>query len=80
MSEPVTTRREQFLRKVGPHLQAGETRTVDVPARPGVWAHREFLATTVCEREVATTLVTRRADLVRCPGCKAAIGQGQTDG
>jgi hypothetical protein len=69
----IRARRERLLRAVGPHLQVGETRTVDVPAQPGVGAHRDFLATTACEREVSTTLVTRIPARVRCPDCNTAL-------
>jgi len=66
-------RRENFARRVGPHMQVGEIRTELVPARPGVGAHKSFTVGTACKREVQTTLSTRRADKVRCPDCLVAI-------
>lgn len=56
-----------------PHMQVGETRTVDAPAQRGIIAHKDYLATTACGEEKPTVLVTRRADLVRCPDCKTAM-------
>jgi hypothetical protein len=71
-------RRRRFASKVGPHMQASDVRVVDVPARPGVGAHRSFLVTTACGREdVQTTLVTRDPSRVRCPDCLDAIGDSQ---
>jgi hypothetical protein len=55
-----------------PHKQVSDVRTVDVPAQPGVIAHRDYLVTTACRREMPTTLVTREDDRVRCTACKAA--------
>lgn len=52
-----------------PHLQVGDTRTVDVPAGQGVAAHRDFLASTACGLEVATTLVTRDRERTHCQAC-----------
>ena len=66
-------RRRQFAARVGPHMQVSEVRTVDVPAQPGVGAHRSFLVTTACGKETQTTLVTRKPALVRCPDCLAAM-------
>jgi hypothetical protein len=75
MTESKSDRRRRFAAKVGPHMQVGETRTVEVPAQPGVMAHRDFLATTVCGRDdVASTLVTQTRDRVRCPDCLAEMG------
>lgn len=65
-------RRDDFARRVGPHMQASEKRIVDVPAQPGIMAHRQFLVDTACGREITTTLTTRRTDLVHCPDCVAA--------
>jgi hypothetical protein len=56
-----------------PHMQVSEVFTLDVPARPGVAAHRDYLVLTACGREVATTLVTRRDDKVRCVDCKGNL-------
>jgi hypothetical protein len=59
-----------------PHKQASEVRTVEVPAKPGVLAHKDFLVTTACGEEMPTTLVTRQDDRVRCERCKAAMRDG----
>jgi len=59
-----------------PHKRASSVRIVDVPARPGAMAHKDYLVTTACGREMATTLVTTRDDKVRCPRCRAAIEEG----
>jgi hypothetical protein len=59
-------------RLVFPHKQVGELAVVDVQAAHGVMAHRNFIASTACGREVSSTLVTRRDALVRCEACKAA--------
>lgn len=56
-----------------PHLQVGEPRIVDAPAQPGIAAHKNYLATTACDQEMSTTLVTRETDRVRCPDCRAKI-------
>ena len=72
MSEQ-TTRRRRPVEDI-PHKQASEVFTLDVPAQPGVMAHRDYLVITACGQEVATTLVTRRDDKVRCPRCRAASG------
>jgi hypothetical protein len=56
-----------------PHKQVGETAVAAVPAGHGIAAHRSFTATTACGKQISDTLVTRRDDLVRCPGCKAAM-------
>lgn len=66
-----------------PHMQASEIRWNDVPAQHGLPAHRNAVVTTACGREKTTTLVTRRAEQVRCIDCKAAMsapGTTQTTG
>ena len=68
-----TGRRRRFLVAIGPHMQVSEVRTVDVPAQPGVGAHRSFLVTTACGKEKQTTLVTRDSARVRCPDCLDAM-------
>ena len=67
-------RRQQMRARIGPHKQVSDVGWVNVPAQPryGVGAHRDPVVTTACGREVATTLATRRDDLVRCPNCLAA--------
>jgi hypothetical protein len=71
--EARASRRRRFATRVGPHMQVSEVFTLDVPARPGVAAHRDYLVLTACGREVATTLVTRQDDRVHCPDCLAAM-------
>lgn len=66
-------RRDRFAAKVGPHKRAGEVRTVDVAAKDGVAAHREFLVSTACGREVPATLSAHQNDRVRCPECRLVI-------
>lgn len=56
-----------------PHKQASEIRWVDVPAQPGVGAHRDPLVTTTCGDEMAATLVTRINRMVKCPDCRLAL-------
>jgi hypothetical protein len=68
-------RRRRRLEDI-PHKQAGDVRVVDVPARQGVIAHKDYLVPTACGQEIPTTLVTRSDDRVRCTGCKAAMAAG----
>lgn len=57
-----------------PHMQVSEVRVIDVPAVPGVAAHKDYLVTTACGQEKTTTLVTQSAGQVRCVDCKAMMG------
>jgi hypothetical protein len=38
-------------------------------------AHRDFLVTTECDKEMPVTLVTRADALVRCRRCRAAMAK-----
>jgi hypothetical protein len=71
MTDQVTPRRRAIYDI--PHKQVGEIRWVDVPARPGVGAHRDPIVTTACGAEIATTLVTRINRMVKCPDCRLAL-------
>src|SRR5712691_9544415 len=71
----MTTAARQRLAAI-PHKQASDIRWADVPAQPGVGAHRDPVVTTACGQEIATTLVTRTNSRVRCPDCRAAIAPG----
>ena len=62
-----------------PHKQASDVRVVDVPARAGVMAHKDYLVTTACGEEMATTLVTTRDDKVRCPRRRATRNPREED-
>jgi hypothetical protein len=53
-----------------PHRQASDVRTVNVPARRDVMAHKDYFVTTACGQEMPSTLVTRDDARVRCSCCK----------
>jgi hypothetical protein len=84
MTSATEARRQQFAARVGPHKPVSEVVSFDVPAQPGVAAHRDYVVIAACGREVAPTLVTHQDDRVRCPNCLAAMssrneaGRGET--
>jgi hypothetical protein len=63
-----------------PHLQVGETRVVDVPAREGIAAHKDFTAATACGQRIARTLVTRDREKTRCQACYDASAAHEVTG
>lgn len=73
MSDRPETNADRFAARVGPHLRVGEvTMRYDIGDETAR-RHGEPMVATACDREVVSTLTTRRRDLVRCPACRAAV-------
>lgn len=66
------SRSERLARRFGAHAEVSRRQEL-VPARNGVGQHIAHYATTACGRELSTTLVTKRADRVKCPDCVALM-------
>jgi len=66
-------RRRRFLVAVGPHKAVSEVRVIDVPAKGGIIAHKDYRVDTACRRTASTTGITRDDTLVRCPDCLAEM-------
>jgi len=58
-----------------PHLRAGDPFPVVIQAGP-LGPIRVSRVRTACGQEIAPTLVTMRADRVRCPACQQAHTTG----
>ena len=74
MNEPTAPARRRRPIADIPHMQVSEVQIIDVPAVPGVAAHKDYLVTTACGQEKNTTLITRTIAKVRCTDCLAAMG------
>jgi hypothetical protein len=72
--------RDNFLRRVGPHLAVTEFRLVELDGGPGIGMVRHRVADTACGKtDIFNTLCSPHREVVRCPDCLAAESAAATE-